>query len=161
MQLPALDTNIIISVILLALGVYGIIAGKQRLRILILSVYVGIVLAGQMASVVRPYLTMLGEDQVTWLLLGAPIVVFGFIGIVHKKHHSKGSFIANLLVGLMTGALIISSALHLLPTSQMAAITNDSVVALFLEQNHLWFLGLLPIIALIMGFMSGEKSSHH
>lgn len=160
MQLPALDTNIIISVILLALGVYGVIAGKQRLRILILSVYVGIVLAGQMTSVVRPYLSMLGEDQVTWLLLGAPIVVFGFIG-VHKKHHGKGAFIANLLVGLVTGALIISSALRLIPTSQMTAITNDSVVGLFLEQNHLWFLGLLPVIALIMGFMSGEKTSHH
>lgn len=155
--MPALNATIIISAILVALGLYGLIAGKQRLRLLILSVYVGIVLADQLGNVLHPYLKSLGSAQATWILLGAPILIFGFIGVVHGKHHSKGSAIMNIIVGLLTGALIISSALHALPTSEMAAIDSDSYLAMILQQYHLWLIGLLPVIALIMGFMRDEK----
>lgn len=161
MQLPALNVNTLIIVILVATGIYGLVAGKQRLRILILSVYVGIVLAEQMSGVLAGYLKSLGTDQISWLLLGVPIVVFGFVGIVHKKNHAKGAAVANIIVGFLTGALIISSALRLLPTSQMAAIDNDSFLATILQQYHLWFLGLLPVVALLLGFMKGEKSASH
>jgi hypothetical protein len=157
LTMPALNPTIIISAILLALGLYGLLGGKQRLRILILSVYVGIVLAEQLDQTVRPYLKMLGADQVSWLLLGLPIVIFGFIGVVHGKHHSKGAAIANIIVGLLTGALVVSSALHLLPTSEMSAIDSDSYLAMILQQYHLWLLGLLPVVALLLGFMRNEK----
>jgi uncharacterized membrane protein required for colicin V production len=158
--MPALNANTIIIIILVAMGLYGLVAGKQRLRILILSIYVGVVLADQLSGVVAPYLKMLGPDQVDWLLLGLPIVTFGFFGVMHKKNHAKGHAIANIIVGLLTGALIVSSALHLLPTSQMSAIDSDSFLAMNLQQFHLWILGLLPVVALLLGFMKGEKSSH-
>lgn len=159
MQLPALNINIIIIAVLITVSLYGLVAGKQRLRILILSVYVGIVLAQELAGVIAPSLTMFSRDQVIWLLFGLPILIFGMVGIAHKKDHDKGAFIANLLVGLFTGALIISSALRLLPVSQMAAIDNDSFLATNLQQFHLWILGLLPLAALMFGFMRGEKKS--
>lgn len=159
MQLPALNINIIIIAVLITVSLYGLVAGKQRLRILILSVYVGIVLAQELAGVIAPSLAMLSRDQVTWLLFGLPILIFGMVGIAHKKDHDRGAFIANLLVGLFTGALIISSALRLLPVSQMAAIDNDSFLATNLQQFHLWILGLLPLAALMFGFMRGEKKS--
>jgi hypothetical protein len=130
------------------MGLYGLIAGKQRLRILILSVYVGIVLAEQVTDVVAPMIGFMGHDQVAWALLGLPILVFGLAGIAHSKHHEKGAAIANIIVGLLTGALVVSSALHLLPTSAMSAIDDESFLAMVLQQYHLWFLGLLPIIAL-------------
>jgi hypothetical protein len=155
--MPALNATIIISAILIALGLYGLIGGKQRLRLLILSVYVGIVLAEQLSDLAHSYLKNFGHAQVDWTLLGAPILLFGFVGVVHSKHHSKGSAILNIIVGLLTGALIISSALHLLPTSEMAAIDSDSYLAMILQQYHLWLLGLLPVVALIMGFMRNEK----
>ncbi|HVQ44405.1 MAG TPA: hypothetical protein VMT30_05570 [Candidatus Saccharimonadia bacterium] len=161
MQLPALNANIIIIAVLIVTALYGLVAGKQRLRILILSVYVGIVLAGQLKDTLAPHLPMLGADQVAWLLFGLPIVIFGIVGIAHKKAHDKGAFIANLLVGLCTGALIVSSALQLLPTSQMSAIDNDSFLALNLQQFHLWILGLLPVVALLMGFMHGKEHKGH
>jgi len=160
MQLPTLNVNIVIIAIMLTVMVYGLLAGKQRLRILILSVYVGIVLAEQLAGIVAPRLPMLGADQVSWLLLGLPIMIFGFVGTAVRKSHAKGAFIANLVVGLLTGALIVSSALHLLPTSQMSSIDNDSFLAMNLQQFHIWFLGLLPVAALLMGFMKGESKSH-
>lgn len=159
MQVPALNTDTIIIATLLAMGLYGLIGGKQRLRILILSVYVGIVVAEQMSGIVTPYLKFLGADQVSWLLLGLPILIFGFVGVVHAKRHSKGSAIANIIVGLLTGALIISSALHLMPTSGMEAVDNGSFLATNLQQFHLWILGLLPVVALILGFMKGKEKN--
>lgn len=159
MQLPALNINIVIITVLVTVSLYGLVAGKQRLRILILSVYVGIVLAQQLAGSVAPNIPMLSHDQVTWLLFGLPILIFGMVGIAYKKDHDKGAFIANLLVGLFTGALIISSALRLLPVSQMAAIDNESFIANNLQQFHLWILGLLPVAALLFGFMRGQKKS--
>ncbi len=160
MQIPALNVNIVIIAIMLVVMMYGFLAGKQRLRILILSVYVGIVLAEQLAGIVAPQLSMLGADQVSMLLFGLPILIFGFVGSSHGKAHAKGAFIVNLLVGLLTGALIVSSALRLLPTSEMSAIDNDSFLATNLQQFHIWFLGLLPVAALLMGLMKGEKKSH-
>jgi hypothetical protein len=161
MQLPTLNVNIIIIAVLLSVSFYGLLAGKQRLRILILSVYVGIVLAEQLGSHVARQLPMLNHTQVSWGLFGLPILIFGIVGIAHSKHHDRGVFIANLLVGLFTGALIVSSALRLLPTSQMAAIDNDSFIATNLQQFHYWILGLLPLVALLMGFMKNEKKGHH
>ncbi len=160
MQIPAINVNIAIIVGIAVAGLYGLLAGKQRLRILILSVYVGIVLAGQMAAVVSPSLHMLNPDEITWLLLGLPILIFGFLGVVHGKGHDRGSMIGNALVGLCTGALIVAAGLHLLPVSEMSAIDSQSFVALNLGQFYLWILGLLPIIALALGFMSGEKKHH-
>lgn len=158
MQMPALDANLIISAILIALGVYGLLAGKQRLRILILSVYVGIVLAEQLRDAVSSTLPMTSPTQISWLLLGLPIVVYGFVGVVHARGHDKGSSIANVLVGLLTGALIVSSALRLMAPSELSDVNSSSFVALILQQNHLWFLGLLPAIALVLGWLKTEKS---
>ena len=158
--MPALNVNIVIIAVMLVVMVYGLLAGKQRLRILILSVYVGIVLAEQFSDIVAPRLSFLGLDQVSLLLLGLPILIFGLVGTAHRKTHAKGAFIGNLIVGLITGALIVSSALRLLPVSQMAAIDNDSFLATNLSQFHIWFLGLLPVVALLMGLMKGEKKAH-
>jgi hypothetical protein len=160
MQLPALNVNTIIVAVLITTAIYGLIAGKNRLRVFILSIYVGIVLAGQLTNIVASKLTMLGLDQVALLLLCLPILVLGMVGVVHKKSTDKGSSIANLLLGLATGALIIASALHLLPTSQMAAIDNDSFLAMMLQQYYLWILGLVPVAALVLGWSKGSKSSH-
>jgi hypothetical protein len=157
MQLPTFNINLLIIAILIGMAFYGLLAGKQRLRILILSVYVGIVLAQQLTSQLAPQLHMLSTPQISWLLFGLPIIIFGVVGIAHSKTHDKGAFIANLLVGLLTGALIISSALRLLPVSHMAAIDNESFLATNLQQFHFWILGLLPVVALLMGFMKGEK----
>jgi hypothetical protein len=157
--MPALNTTTVILAVLVATTLYGLLAGKQRLRIFILSIYVGIVLAEQFASVLAPTLRMLGPDQISWLLLGAPIVIFGFFGIVHAKHHAKGSAIANLIVGLLAGCLIISSAIQLLPPSEMTGVNNSSFLALNLQQYHLIFLGGLPVVVLLLGFFA--RGEHH
>lgn len=160
MQIPALNTNTILILILIGAGMYGPLAGKQRLRIFILSIYIGVVLAEQFTDAVGPMITMLGRDQVGWLLLGIPILIFGLFGTRHGKH-DKGSFIANVIVGILAGALIISSALRLLPVSGLSAINRDSFIAMMLQQHHLWLLGGLPVVVLILGFMKGKIEKKH
>ena len=104
--MPALDSSIIAIAVILASGVYGVVAGKQRLRIFILSIYVGIVMAGAFDATAAPYLKMLGPDQISLVLLSVPILIFGFFGVMHAKHHAKGAVIANVIVGLLAGCLI-------------------------------------------------------
>jgi hypothetical protein len=156
---PALNTNLIVIAILVGMGLYGLMAGKMRLRILILSVYVGVVVAEQMKGAVRPMLHMLSDGQVSWLLLAVPIVIFGVLGgSIHKGE--KGVAVANMIVAILTGGLIISSALHLLPTSEMKDIDDASFIAMILQQYHLWLLGLLPLVALVLGFFKPREKKH-
>jgi hypothetical protein len=159
MHVPPLNANIIIIAGLVFAGLYGLIAGKTRLRLLILSIYVGVVLAEQMSDVAGSTLKMLGRDQISWLLFGLPIVIFGILGGL-RSGHDKGSAIANIIVGILAGALIVSSALHLLPTSELSAVDSDSFLAMNLQQFHLWLLGLLPLIVLVMGFFKKSEKKH-
>jgi hypothetical protein len=161
MQVPAFSPDIVIITLLLLGGVYGLVAGKHKLRLFILSIYVGVVLAEQLGAILRPYATMLGPEQIAWILLGLPIVLFGLAPAHHgSKHGSKGSAIANILVGLGAGALILSSGLHLLPTSSLSAIDRDSFLAMQLQQYHLWLLGLLPVVALVLSLLKGKEKHH-
>lgn len=162
MQIPAFDPNMLVIAILVAGALYGLVAGKNRLRVLILSVYVGIVLAEQLASLVAPSLGMLHGDQITLLLLGLPILLFGFARqrAGHGKH-DKGAAIANMIVGILTSALIVASALKLLPVSEVTSIKDDSFIAMMLIQYQLWLLGLLPVVALVLGFMKAPSHKKH
>ena len=161
MQLAAFSPNLVIIAVLLGGAVYGLFGGKHRLRLLILSIYVGIVLADQMTGVVHPFVSSLNADQVTWLLLGLPIILFGFARSHHGRgHEDKGSMIANLLVGLGAGALILSSALHLMATSSLRDMDEASFLAVLLNQYHLWLLGLLPVAAFVLGLFKGKEKHH-
>lgn len=157
--IPALDTNVIVIAILVAMGLYGLIAGKQRVRILILSIYVGVVFSEQLTDAVKPVLGMFSEGQVGWLLLGVPIVVFGVLGGRFHKGE-KGLPVTNIIVGILAGALIISSAIYMLPPSEAKSINDSSFVAMILHRYHLWLLGLLPVLAIILGLIK-KRENHH
>lgn len=158
MQVPALNVTMLVSAGLILGAVYGIVAGKQRLRLLILSIYVGIVLSQQLVDPLSPYIGGLSRDQLGWVLLGVPVLVFGFFGMTHSKNHDRGALIGNVIVGLLTAALIISTVVALLPPSEQANLSRDSFLVINLGQAHVWLLGLLPVVALLMGFMKSDKA---
>jgi hypothetical protein len=156
--------DIIIIAILVLAGIYGLLGGKHRLRLLILSTYVGIVLAQQFASVVHPYVQQLNADQIAWLLLGAPVILFGFARHRKGPHTDhKGSSIANLIVGVMTGALIIASALQVLAPSGLESVRDSSMIAYMIHSYDLWLIGLLPLVAWLLGLLKPKDAhgKHH
>lgn len=164
MHIPPLDLNTIIIGLIVVGALYGLAFGKFHLRLLVLSIYVGIVLAEQLSGLVRPYLNQLSSEQVSWLLLGAPIVVFACIprGKSHGGHGADhGAAIANLLVGLLAGALIAAGSLHVLPTSALAAANQDSFLADQLNLAYFWLLGLLPVAVLALTLHNPKSKGHH
>ena len=160
MSIPALDSNIIIIGILAVSSLYGAVAGIGRLRTLILSVFVGIVLSEQLSAISAPYLHFIGNNNVPLVLYGLPIILFGFS--LGKQHgYQKDSTVAALLLGLLTGGLIVSAGLHIIPTSMAQGITDSSFVATNLSQFHLYLIAGLPIAALIGPLFKKKERSHH
>ena len=160
MNIPSLDSNIIIIAILAGVSLYGVMAGIGRLRTLILSIFVGIVLSEQITAVAAPYLQFLGNDNVAIWLYALPIVLFGF-SLGRQNGHDRGSKLAALLVGLLTGCLIVSAGLHIMPTSTEQAINDSSFIAMNLSQFHLFLIAGLPLAALIGPFFKKRPRSHH
>ena len=160
MSIPALNSTLIVFGILAAVTLYGAMAGTSRLRTLILSVYVGIVLSNQLTAVIAPYAKSLGSDQISLILYGLPILLFGFS--LGKQHgHDRGSTVFALLLGLLTGGLIVSAGLSVIPPSEAQDVINGSFVAMNLSQFHLWLVALLPIVALVGPLFKKKSRSHH
>ena len=160
MSIPALDSNILVIAILAVVTLYGAMAGIGRLRTLILSIFVGIVLSEQLSAIAAPKLQIIGNSNVPLLLYALPIILFGFS--LGKQHgHDRGSTLAALLLGLLTGCLIVSSALHVIPTSMAQSITDSSFVATNLSQFHLFLVAGLPLAALIGPLFKKKSRSHH
>ncbi|MBW4060965.1 hypothetical protein HJC99_00075 [Candidatus Saccharibacteria bacterium] len=159
MHLPAISPNILIILAIAGGMVYGAAGGKHRLRMFILSIYVGIVIATQFAAIVVAA-THQPTDLVTLGLFFLPILLFGFSGKSGGKHDHQGELLANLVVGLAAGALLAASALKLLPPSEANSLTDGALVASLLLQYQLWLVALLPIVAFVLGLMK-SKDKHH
>jgi uncharacterized membrane protein required for colicin V production len=160
MSIPALDSNIIVIAILVVVTLYGAMAGVGRLRTLILSIFVGVVLSEQLSAVAAPHLQIFGNDNVPILLFAAPIILFGF-SLGRQHGHDRGSTVAVLLLGLLTGCLIVSAALHVMPASLAQSITDGSFVAMNLSQFHLYLIAGLPLAALVGPLFKKKSRSHH
>jgi hypothetical protein len=158
MHLPAITINIVIISALLSGAVLGLFGGRRRLKPVILSVYVGIVLAGQLAAPLQPFVPVLNQTQTAWLLLSLPIIIFGLFGAGRgHKHEAKGSVVANLISGLLLGALVIAAGFSQMTLSQQSAFNGDSFLALNLHIAYPWLLGLMPLVALLLGLIKGRE----
>lgn len=160
MNIPSLDSTIITITILAVVSLYGAMAGVGRLRTLILSIYVGIVLAGQLTAIAAPYLQIIGNDNVPLLLYALPIILFGF-SLGKQRGHDRGSTVAALLLGLLTGCLVVSAGLYVIPPSVAQNITDSSFIAMNLSEYHLYLVAGLPLAALIGPLFKKKSRSHH
>src|SRR4051812_18126645 len=95
----ALSPNLAVVTVIIGVVLYGLVGGAPRLRSLIFSAYMGIVLAQVLSSSAAPYLAFLPADQVALVLFSLPIALFALFS--HRAHEEKGSTTLNLLVGLL------------------------------------------------------------
>jgi hypothetical protein len=150
MHLPAYSVNIIITIALVAGAVMGMLGGRGRLRPIIMSIYIGIVLANGYVEAVRPHMFGLTSLQTAWALLTVPVIIFGLFGTIQNV--GRGSIFLNLIFGMMTGALLLSVAFMLMPLRDQAQLAGQSIMAYELQQIRPWLIGLMPIAALAVGF---------
>jgi zinc transporter ZupT len=159
MHLPTLNPDTIIAAVLVASALYAFVGGTVRVRSFILATYVGIVLAGT-AATVAPYAKSLGTLGLDLVLLGSPVVLFAL-----PPHHSrghKGNGIINILMGLAAGAFLVVAALHVIPPSVATQVENNSLFASNLQGFYIWFVILMPLVALIPHIMEHRhKRAHH
>lgn len=160
MNISNIDPNLLVIAILAGTTLYAAVAGIGRLRMLILSIYVGIVMADQLTDLAEPYLHIIGPENTPLALYALPIVLFGFT-LGRQRGHDRGSKTVAMLIGLLTGGLIISAALRLIPTDQANFVTDASFIAMSLAQYHLYLLACLPLAALIGPLFKKKERSHH
>ncbi len=162
MHLPAINTDTIIAATLAAGAVYGLVGGMVRVRSLILSIYVGIVLSQTLSAIVAPSVKALNTDQINLILLGLPILLFALPR--SRAHAQKGNMLINLITGLLGGAFLVVAALHVLPPSTVTQASNGSLFVTILGSNdYLWFVVLMPLAALLPYFLQahrGRRSRH-
>lgn len=159
MHLPALNPDTIIAVVLAAAALYGFVGGTIRVRSLILSIYVGIVVAQTAATMVAPYLKSWGNLGIDLALLGLPVVLFALPP--HRSHGHKGNSIVNILTGLAAGAFLVVAALHVIPPSVATQTDNNSLFASNLQGLYIWFVLLMPLVALVPHVMEHRHRRTH
>ena len=157
MHLPAVSINIVITVALVAGALMGMLGGRGRLKPVIMSVYIGLVLATNFALVIQPYLG-LNTVQTSWILLTLTVIFFGIFGTIQNL--GKGSLIFNLIIGMLTGALLLSCAFMLMPLREQSALAGDSYMAYELQSLRPWLLGLMPLAVLLLGIHLHHKKKH-
>jgi hypothetical protein len=151
MHVPALNPDTIIAAIFAAGAVYGLVGGMVRVRSLILSIYVGIVLAETLANVVAPMTKNLGTDQIDLILLGLPVLLFALPR--HRAHVQKGNPLVNIATGLLAGVFLIVAGLHVLPPSTVTQLANGSYFVTLLSSLYIWFIVGMPFAALLPHFL--------
>jgi hypothetical protein len=139
----SLTTDLVIIAIIIALVAYGLLVGQNKLKTLALSVYVGIVLAGELGPIVARMVS-LSEDSAKLILFIAPIVILE----IGRKTKARGQHVGpvmTLILGLATAGLAISSGLHLLGEDTRKDILSDSSLATLIYAARLWWIAGVPL----------------
>ncbi len=157
MELPALTPSLIIFSVIAVTTLYSVLGGKFRLKLLVLSTFVGIVLAGTLPPFVRTYAMFLTPEQLTFVLLGLPILLFGLA----RGHglHDRGSIVPNFLGGVAAGLLLSAAALRLLPPSLIGEASGTMIVGLLDQYYPIWLV-TAPLLVAFGGFLKPHEGHH-
>ncbi|HSX48499.1 MAG TPA: hypothetical protein VLF41_03305 [Candidatus Nanoarchaeia archaeon] len=143
--------DIIILVILFGLVFYGLLLGRNKIKTLAMSTYVGIVIAtelgGRLADLLASkHISGLSNNIVLIILFVAPLLILEF---GRREHHGRGSkhggMIMTLVLAVLTAALIISSGLHLLDPETRKTILQQSALATAVSGLRGWWIALVPL----------------
>ncbi len=157
--LSNLNPNTLIIIVVILIAAYGVALGQGRLRMLVLSTFVGIVLASQLSAEVMKLIPGVAELHIRIALLVLPILIFGLLP-GGQKSHNKGNFVLNIIAGVVAGALIVSAVLYVLPPNDLANATSDSLFASGLVNFRLAILALAPL-SLVVGFLARDDRKRH
>ena len=162
MNLPIIGTlsvDLVIIATVVALVLFMIVLGHGKLRNLALASYVGWVLAAEFAATVHGVAGSLSLGTIRLVLYVAPILLLEF-GRRHQDAGPRQGLIFGLVMAVATAALIISGVLTQFDPGTRETITGSSQIAFLIYNLRLVWLGVVPVLAMLEGFIK-PKDKHH
>jgi len=170
LSLPTWDLVISLFFIL-AVG-YGLILGRDKVVVTLVSTYIGFVVANEFGNTLYALFTgqsvfggsiwvktNLSIFLVKTILLVLLIVLLGIKG-GYMATPGKGGFKSSLLAGVLSfldAGLIISSLIWFMTDSARTALFSQSHLAASIAQVRNWWLILPVVVLLIAGFLEPKK----
>lgn len=156
--------DIAILAVLGLIVVYGLVLGRSRLKTLALSVYVGLVIAGELGLSLFNFLASrhlfsatLNQTNVTLGLFILPLLM---LELGRREHHGrgeqKGGMIMTLILAVLTAALTVSSGLHLFDPSSLKHILTGSTLAATVYRLRLWWIATVPLAVIGENFIRSK-----
>lgn len=149
---------------IVALIIAGAVLGQSKVKTFALSVYVGLVLAGELGQPIFDFLNgrgmtfggRMGVATVRLLLLIIPVVG---LELGHNKHQrgQRRGMVLTMILCLMTAALLVASALALLEPEPRQAILDQSTLASLFYGLRLWWIAAVPVVAIVESLVKPKR----
>lgn len=159
MELPQYNftPDIVIIVVIFVLIIYGLLLGREKIKTLALSVYVGMVageeLAGPLVDLAVKRSMDLTEDVIKLSLFALPLVILEIGRRQHAKSSRKGGVIMTLVLCVLVAALAVSAGMALLSEDSRLKITSDSAIATAIYSLRLWWIAAVPLAVVAENFI--------
>lgn len=159
-----LSTDTMIFLAIVAVLVMGIVLGQDKVKTFALSIYVGLVLATELAQPVYDVLEgrgltvggSVGVTTVRIILLALPIIG---LELGHNKQHKgrRRGLVLTMILSILTSALVIASIIGLLEPEARALVLSGSSLASILYGLRLVWLGAVPVVVIAESFAKPKE----
>lgn len=158
--------DVTIIVVIFALVIYGLLLGRNKIKTLAMSVYVGYVIATELGlrlseALSSRHLDLGGKLSPNVVVIGlfiAPLVILEF---GRREHHGRGSrhggMLMTMVLCVLTAALVISCGLKLISGDLQQHILADSNLAVAIYGLRLWWIGLVPLAVIGENFIPQKE----
>lgn len=155
-----INADFALFLIVIAVVVYAILLGQEKVKTLALSAYVGIVLAREVAPHLSGFLTSqrwdfngsLGLGIVQLALFAIPLITLE-IGKRGRKQRTHNRMLITLLMAIMTAFLIIAYGVEFIGEAGIKDFLDQSTLATQIYALKLWWTGAVPILIIAQSFM--------
>lgn len=167
MTLPhiSLTPDVTIVAVLALMIVYGLVLGRNKVKTLALSIYVGLVVATELGAGFYQLLgshhldfgSRLSPSNARLTLFILPLLI---LELGRREHNGRGSgkggMIMTIILCTLAAALAVSSGLTLLEPSSLKHILASSSLASIIFKFRLWWIGLVPLAVVGENFIRNK-----
>jgi L-cystine uptake protein TcyP (sodium:dicarboxylate symporter family) len=170
MELPNISwtPDVIILVVLGVVIAYGLLLGRNKVKTLALSVYVGIVIASELGIRLHQLMVSHGWDMDGFInqnvvLISMLVLPLLLLEVGRREHHGRGGghagggMLMTIILCILTAALAVSSGLQLLDPDTLKYVTDSSWLATAVHNLRLWWLGAAPLAVIAENFIKPKE----
>ena len=156
----SLTNDLLILVGVGATTIIGSMIGSARLKLLTMSMYVGVGVAmlaiPLLHSIIGSPGSFLALVNLKFLAFGICIGVLGLTG-GNAYHAGRKSGVINLVTAALSGLLLVTLSFMLLdPGARDATLSSSAIASMLYDMRLLWLLGA-PVLLMVGGLMHGKR----